>query len=234
MSWVYRRPPRPRQARKLTPVLFSSGAVDIVASDSASLTEQTPTNSVTTSASDSVSLGSDASTTAPQSGSDSAALTEQTPDIGLGDSDSGTLLDSPVVTVGGTDSFSLSASIVLDIAVDDDELITLLVSSLVEGPLTITALTLNQFHRINGQLVLAPVGRSTRRGFRTSEGYERVSDTLGLDQHPASPATTEKAMTTVASAWATDSGSSVATLKTAIHAALQAAGFRGPNGENLT
>lgn len=99
--------------------------------------------------------------------------------------------------------------------------------------LEIEALAYYQFQRAGGHLVAAPVGRSASSGFRTSEGFERVSDVIRMDQAHDSDASVEKAMEAVASAWAANSGASVATLKSAIHTALQAAGFRGQGGVDL-
>jgi hypothetical protein len=107
------------------------------------------------------------------------------------------------------------------------------VTVLFGAALAITALSFAQFHRLSGNLVLSPIGRSARRGFRTSEGFERVSDVFQIDNHPDGEATTEDAMLAVASAWAAHSGASEATLKAAIHSALDSAGFRAHDGTSL-
>jgi hypothetical protein len=99
--------------------------------------------------------------------------------------------------------------------------------------LAITALGFAQFHRIGTNLVLSPVGRSTRVGFKTVEGFDRVSDVFRIDNLQDGDATASRAMTTVAAVWAAHSASSTAVLKAEIHAALAAVGFRRANGTSL-
>jgi hypothetical protein len=101
------------------------------------------------------------------------------------------------------------------------------------GALTIVAREIGQFHRITGRLHLAPILRGARRGFRLSEGWERVSDPFiydGRDDEPGDHATT---MTTVTTAWAAHAGADAATLKTAVHTALDGRGYRRPDGSRL-
>lgn len=91
-----------------------------------------------------------------------------------------------------------------------------------------------QFQRKDGRLHLARIGRATRRGFPGTE-WERVSDVFCYDEDDADTSLgIEDAMTAAADAWATHSGASVATLRTAIHEALDAAGFRAHDGTVLT
>jgi hypothetical protein len=99
--------------------------------------------------------------------------------------------------------------------------------------LAITALGFAQFHRIGTNLVLSPVGRSTRVGFKTVEGFDRVSDVFRIDNLQDGDATATRAMTTVAAVWAAHSASSTAVLKAEIHEALAAVGFRRANGTSL-
>lgn len=100
--------------------------------------------------------------------------------------------------------------------------------------LDITAFDLIQFHRNGDQLVYSPIGRGTRRGFAASEGFERVSDVVRVDNQTGADGSANRAMLAVAGAWAAHSGDSAAVLKSAIHAALQLAGFRRHDGTDLT
>jgi len=139
-----------------------------------------------------------------------------------------------VAAVTGIPAASLTASV--DFAAATVNIITdiPLVTILSGVALDITALGLAQFHRINGVLVLSPIGRSIRHGFSLAEGFERASDTFRIDNHRDGEATRDEAMVAVAAAWAANSGAAIATLKTAIHTALEAAGFRAQDGSSLS
>lgn len=89
------------------------------------------------------------------------------------------------------------------------------------------------FRGPDGDLVLVPLGRSVRRGYKTAEGWERVSSIFVFDNTPDSAGAFEQAETAIASVWATHSGSDAATLQAAMDAALQAAGFRAVGGGSL-
>ena len=98
---------------------------------------------------------------------------------------------------------------------------------------TISGVDHYRFYRISGRLVLSPVGRSIHHSVDTSEGYEAVSDVFRVDTFPDATASYNNAMTAVSSAWAANSGASVATLKAALHAALRDNGFIGQGGIQL-
>lgn len=101
------------------------------------------------------------------------------------------------------------------------------------GALLIAARELGQFQRINQRLHLARVRRSLRRGFQTGEGWERVSDVFVFDDDDASDGSFDQAMAAVVQAWADHQGDDEATLTTAINTALDAFGFRRPDGTRL-
>ena len=139
-----------------------------------------------------------------------------------------------VAAVTGIPAASLTASVDFAAATVNIVAGVPLVTILSGAALDITALELAQFHRINGVLVLSPIGRSIRRGFSLAEGFERASDVFRIDGHRDGEATRDDAMLAVASAWAANQGAAIATLKTAIHTALEAAGFRAQDGSSLS
>lgn len=89
------------------------------------------------------------------------------------------------------------------------------------------------FQRINTRLHIARIRRSLRRGFAPDEGWEVVSDIFLFDGDPTSTASHDQAMAAVAQVWADHQGSDAATLKAAINDALNAFGFRRPDGTTL-
>lgn len=103
------------------------------------------------------------------------------------------------------------------------------------GLLEIIARAWGQFQRKPpDRLHLAHIGRGNRKGFRVvDENWERVSDVFVYDQHPDGDASEVATMEAVAAVWATHAGSDAATLKAAIHAALNALGYRQPDGTPL-
>jgi hypothetical protein len=119
------------------------------------------------------------------------------------------------------------AAIVVNIAVPTP--------SIFAGVLAIIAQAFGQFQRFgSGRLHLSRVGRGGRRGFRVvEEGWERVSDVFVFDQHDEGLANATETMEAVAAAWAAHAGSSAATLTAEIHAALDALGYRRPDGTRL-
>ena len=102
----------------------------------------------------------------------------------------------------------------------------------VGGRRPIIARSFGQFQRLNGRLTISPVRRSIHLGWRPSEGWEQVSDVFIFDQMNNDGSRTV-AMSSVAAAWAANSGASAAILKTAINTALHFAGFRGVSGATL-
>jgi hypothetical protein len=107
-------------------------------------------------------------------------------------------------------------------------------ASIFAGVLAIIARVIGQFHRKDtNRLHLAKIGRGNRRGFRIQEGWERVSDPFVYDEHTDGLADQEATMAAVAAAWAAHAGASEATLKAAIHTALDNLGYRRPDGTRL-
>lgn len=105
---------------------------------------------------------------------------------------------------------------------------------LLGGTGAVTAKVIGQFHRKDTtRLHLAKIGRGNRRGYRIVEGWERVSDPFVFDEHSDGDADQEQTMVAVAAAWAAHAGSSEATLKAEIHTALDALGYRRPDGSRL-
>jgi len=107
--------------------------------------------------------------------------------------------------------------------------------SVFAGALAIIARVIGQFQRLDTtRLHLAKIGRGNRRGFRVDgEGWERVSDPFIFDEHIEGRGDQEATMAAVAAAWAAHAGASEATLKAAIHVALDALGYRRPDGSRL-
>lgn len=102
------------------------------------------------------------------------------------------------------------------------------------GALEILARALGQFHRLSDRLHIASIGQSRRSGFRiTDEGWERVSDIFVYDLDPAGRGDIDTVNEAVAAAWAANAGADEATLRQAIHEALDAFGFRRPDGTRL-
>lgn len=102
------------------------------------------------------------------------------------------------------------------------------------GALLIRARTYGQFQRINQRLHLARVRRSLRKGYDTTEGWERVSEVFVFDEDTTADGSFDQAMAAVVQAWANHQGSDAATLKAAIDSALDGFGFRRPDGTTLT
>ncbi|HEX7098955.1 MAG TPA: hypothetical protein VF377_06915 [Acidimicrobiia bacterium] len=101
------------------------------------------------------------------------------------------------------------------------------------GVLEILAEQLGQFQRLSGRLHLARVRRGLRRGFRIDEGWDRVSDVFVFDEDDTSKGSFDQAMAAVAQAWADHQNDDEATLRAAVNAALDAFGFRAPDGSRL-
>lgn len=87
------------------------------------------------------------------------------------------------------------------------------------------------FYRNDGALVWSyGADRSMNRGFRASEGYERASDKVRI---PESHRISGQADDAIDTAWIANQGAPIATLRAAVNAALNAAGYRAPDGSLL-
>lgn len=220
--------PQPQAGANVTPSeVATSSALDTPTIDAGSQTTVTPSEVATTTALPGPTISIAGSTT-PGVIVTTVSLPTPTP--------AGAATQTPATIVTLT-TLPTPADVGGDTAVNPDVIATVaqVLAVILNIPeVDVTAKTFYRLARISGQLVLVPVGRSAHYGFKTSEGYEFVSDTIRMDSDPTGLAHPSRAMTVLAPVWAAHSGSSAATLKSAIHTALQGAGFRGQGGVDLT
>lgn len=103
--------------------------------------------------------------------------------------------------------------------------------TLIVGPLSKPYKVVIFYRSPNGDLVWSfGADRSMPRGFRSSEGFEKASDRVRIPVSHRRDGVTDAA---IEAAWVANKAAPIATLKAAINAALNDAGYRAPDGSLL-
>lgn len=90
-----------------------------------------------------------------------------------------------------------------------------------------------RYYRFGDRLVLVPLGRSVRRGYRRSDGWETVSGIFVFDNLETGSGSWDDVEAVAESVWAVHQGSDQATITAAMNTALHQAGFRAVSGGSL-